>query len=217
MGSRSSSSFAYPQDAGGLGANEAADGNAASLQKRSQKVRLTPGFVTERVELESHHGFVHRAAVLRFLDVTASKQRSLLSHLCSNADLFDAVLSFLDPLHCSVCDRNTLLECWRKMGGDESALRCEAADDVSSWWGVKVKGGRVTWVVWGGLNLSGPIPDEFKRLSGLTRLILYNNKLTGRIPQWIGGDLPSLVQLDLAVNDLEGPIPDGRASSSLSS
>ncbi|KAG9441194.1 hypothetical protein H6P81_017048 [Aristolochia fimbriata] len=55
-------------------------------------------------------------------------------------------------------------------------------------------------------NLSGEIPEELLRLSGLLVLNLSRNSLTGRIPDKIA-DLEELLSLDVSENKLSGEIP----------
>lgn len=53
---------------------------------------------------------------------------------------------------------------------------------------------------------SGPIPDEYQKLTKLNVLSLKNSGRTGNIPSWIG-KLRRLALLDLDSNDLSGTIP----------
>jgi Leucine-rich repeat (LRR) protein len=63
--------------------------------------------------------------------------------------------------------------------------------------------------------LTGPIPPEFGKFSGLQSLCLYGNQLYGTIPtssntdQAVGIDnLTSLVTLELQENQLSGELPN---------
>ncbi|KAK4706856.1 hypothetical protein R3W88_033573 [Solanum pinnatisectum] len=56
-------------------------------------------------------------------------------------------------------------------------------------------------------KLKGVIPREIGNLTGVTRIDLYNNELTGHIPNTVQGML-SLQELYLQSNKIEGTIPD---------
>lgn len=56
-------------------------------------------------------------------------------------------------------------------------------------------------------TLSGSIPAEIGELTGLKRLWLYNNKLSGQIPQELGEKIESLEVVELYGNDLTGEVP----------
>ncbi|KAL6334603.1 hypothetical protein AAG906_019238 [Vitis piasezkii] len=64
-------------------------------------------------------------------------------------------------------------------------------------------------------HLDGNLPEAIKGLENcssrsplpdLMELLLNDNQLTGKLPNWLGG-LKNLVRLDLSNNKLEGPIP----------
>lgn len=89
--------------------------------------------------------------------------------------------------------------------------------DPCTWYGIQCDGNdRVICIDLDGLddcnyavsgpgnNLTGTIPDL--DMPFLESLILYNNTLSGTIPDFSG--LPNLTELNLAVNDLSGSIPD---------
>ena len=103
-------------------------------------------------------------------------------------------------------------------------------DDISTWHGVRVSGGKVTHLGLRANNLTGEIPAELGNLTNLERLGLEGNQLSGEIPtelgnlsnlEWLGlsfnqlsseipaalGNLSSLKQLWLVNNQLSGPIP----------
>ncbi|CAA0806056.1 Leucine-rich repeat protein kinase family protein [Striga hermonthica] len=67
-------------------------------------------------------------------------------------------------------------------------------------------GGHVVNISLQGKGLSGEIPPEIGRLSGLTGLYLHFNKLQGVVPKEIA-NLTDLTDLYLDVNDLSGQIP----------
>ncbi|KAK1402758.1 hypothetical protein POM88_002363 [Heracleum sosnowskyi] len=67
-----------------------------------------------------------------------------------------------------------------------------------------------------GNNLTGSLPEKLvgsqscaskTLLPSLVRLWLSNNKLVGKLPNWLG-HIPNLLELSLNYNFLEGPIPD---------
>ena len=80
---------------------------------------------------------------------------------------------------------------------------------VDHWQGVTVDGpeGRVTRLDLAGLGLNGRIPSDLGRLDRLVWLLLQRNRLTGRIPPELVGDLASLERLVLNYNGLTGAIP----------
>ncbi|KAK9221122.1 hypothetical protein WN944_009547 [Citrus x changshan-huyou] len=55
-------------------------------------------------------------------------------------------------------------------------------------------------------NLTGEIPSSFCNLSFIEYLILYNNSLSGQIPQCLGNS--KLVALNLGMNNFHGRIPE---------
>ena len=59
----------------------------------------------------------------------------------------------------------------------------------------------------GGNQLSGPIPPELGQLTNLVQLTLYSNQLSGPIPPELGRLTALSVSLGLSGNQLSGPIP----------
>merc|ERR1712238_268547 len=57
------------------------------------------------------------------------------------------------------------------------------------------------------LDIIGPIPTEFGKLTNLKEIRFNRNGLTGAIPSEIG-TLTSLIQLDIQRNNLIGDIPE---------
>ena len=64
----------------------------------------------------------------------------------------------------------------------------------------------LTWLVLGGNRLSGEVPPELGNLVRLETLSLWDNRLSGEIPVELG-DLPNLRELYLWGNQLTGQIP----------
>ena len=56
------------------------------------------------------------------------------------------------------------------------------AEPVSSWHGITVINGRVTFIELSDNNLSGPLPSDLGVLTGLDWLDVTNNQLSGAIP-----------------------------------
>ena len=77
---------------------------------------------------------------------------------------------------------------------------------VPEWHGVAVGGGRVIQLILSDNQLSGPIPPEFGKLTGLRSLGLRGNQLSGSLPPELR-KLASLEQAVLAENNLSGEIP----------
>ena len=77
---------------------------------------------------------------------------------------------------------------------------------LSEWYGVATEAGRVVELDLSQNQLSGEIPSEIGRLTGLTELDLFGNQLTGEIPPAIG-DLDNVIRLSLWANQLSGSIP----------
>gem|GEM_PF-1462953 len=87
---------------------------------------------------------------------------------------------------------------WTKTGGWLSA-------PLHSWQGVEVVGGRVTRLDLPSCNLTGQVPENTGRLSGLQYCDLSGNGLLGSLPA--GMATWPLRYLDLSGNDLSGSVP----------
>ena len=61
-------------------------------------------------------------------------------------------------------------------------------------------------------TLTGTIPSEIGRITGLRRLWLYSNELTGTIPEAIG-NLNQLEVFEVHHNNLGGSMPNGVCAS----
>lgn len=79
-------------------------------------------------------------------------------------------------------------------------------ENVDTWQGVIVSGGRVTGLHLNKNNLTGTLPPSIGDLSQLAVLDLWTNNLNGSIPSEIG-NLSNLTRLYLNNNELTGPIP----------
>ena len=119
-----------------------------------------------------------------------------------------AALALLAPARAQTLEQDSLalVALYNSAGGASWTTTWDLNTPVSTWNGVTVSGGRVTYLNMVNNNLSGPIPSEIGVLTSLTLLSLSNNQLTGPIPTQIG-NLTSLTDLVLAYNQLTGSIP----------
>ena len=104
-------------------------------------------------------------------------------------------------------DCNTLLAAKDALRGT-ATLNWSADTAITSWDGVTVKGtpSRVVEIILTDKSLTGTIPPELAKLTGLQSLHLYENQLTGSIPTEFGS-LTALTDLRLYGNRLSGGIP----------
>ena len=79
--------------------------------------------------------------------------------------------------------------------------------DVSKWYGIEVRDGRVTTINWYHKGLTGSIPKEIENLTNLQCLSLYGNSLSGDIPIEIC-KLTNLQTLYLDNNNLSCEMPE---------
>ncbi|MXX36142.1 MAG: hypothetical protein F4Z50_15490, partial [Gemmatimonadetes bacterium] len=112
------------------------------------------------------------------------------------------------PLTPADSARQVLIAFYNATGGPSwlQNRNWNTASDLSTWYGVETRGGRVTQLVLGDNNLVGTLPAELGDLALLHRLVLNGNQISGRIPPELG-ILSNLTMLNLRGNDLEGPIP----------
>ena len=106
-------------------------------------------------------------------------------------------------------DRASLLALYEAANGDGWTNRRNWASDrpLSEWFGVEADAdGRVTRLVLGDNGLEGRIPSEIGKLAELRTLGLWANDLTGALPPELGA-LSALERLLLSANNLTGPIP----------
>ena len=81
-------------------------------------------------------------------------------------------------------------------------------DPVYDWYGISMRGNRVSKIQLNNNELNGNLPPEIGNLTGLTEIHIYgNNQLSGNIPSEIG-NLTLLKYLYLKNNNLSGNIPD---------
>lgn len=78
--------------------------------------------------------------------------------------------------------------------------------NVSTWYGVTVRGNRVAKLVLGSNQLLGALPASIGNLTALDTLELWNNQLTGNLPSELGS-ITSLDYMDLSPNEFTGAIP----------
>lgn len=78
--------------------------------------------------------------------------------------------------------------------------------DVSRWFGVTAKSGRVVGLALFSNSLRGELPRSLGSLSNLRELLLHHNQLVGEIPGSLGG-LRCLETLDLSNNQFSGEMP----------
>ena len=103
-------------------------------------------------------------------------------------------------------DRDALIALYNSTDGENwnNNTNWNTEEDISTWFGVTVADGRVTWLRLRRNNLTGSIPDEVGNLSAMERLDLRENSLTGPIPSTVQ-QLSNLIVLFLRVNSLSGP------------
>ena len=134
----------------------------------------------------------------------------------------DAVLSPAEPIvrpepesgssHAQVTqspDRAALTALYNATDGENWRNNTNWMSDkpLGEWHGVTTDAqGRVTELVLGLNNLTGPIPPELGNLTNLRSLSLAFNNLTGPIPPELG-NLTNLTSLWISGNGLTGPIP----------
>ena len=85
-------------------------------------------------------------------------------------------------------DSLVLLKLYNATNGSNWAKRTNwlSSSSISSWYGVTVKGLRVTSLRLSFNNLSGSIPVELGNIDRLKHLLLDHNNLSGEIPARVG-------------------------------
>ena len=192
-----------------------------STEERECFCQPLPSIIGNRNDVEYYTDCLLRDAVVPFLDngirMTHHRQMNpsalninpLFSLLSAHEGLKEHIYSYFDCRYCCVRDRNTLLTCWKKMGGDESKLRRGYGDDVWRWAGpdgIQVNDGRVEEVSWHNMGLSGTIPEEMGALSALCILTLSENDIRDPLPAVLG-KMEHLVRLDVQGTPRLGLVP----------
>ena len=106
-------------------------------------------------------------------------------------------------------DRQALIALYNATNGTNWANKTNWISDrpLGDWYGVTTDdAGRVTRLLLGNNELSGPVPEELSRLSNLKWLYLGHNQLSGPVPEELSR-LSNLQRLNLRSNELSGPIP----------
>ena len=104
-----------------------------------------------------------------------------------------------------VADCRALLDSMPVLVGDGEGLNWHEDTPLADWDGVSVNNGRVSNIYLRSHGLMGTIPDRMNDLTGLVRLQLHDNDLTGEIPDLSG--LDNLEWLILGGNAFSGGIP----------
>ena len=111
-------------------------------------------------------------------------------------------------------ERETLVALYNATGGPNwtNNTNWNSDNDIATWHGVTVSGGKVTGLDLSANNLTGMIPAELGNLTNLENLVLVgdplggDNLLSGEIPTELG-NLTNLEELNLSFNQLSGEIP----------
>ncbi|GMI07393.1 hypothetical protein TrLO_g7578 [Triparma laevis f. longispina] len=103
-------------------------------------------------------------------------------------------------------DGEILLKAWVDMGGKEPDLKKSKGKDVSEWEGIVVDQDRVVKITWSEKSFIEQISPEIGRLNKLKTLDLASNQLRGPIPDVLG-NLKELEILHLDGNLLSKSIP----------
>ena len=138
-----------------------------------------------------------------------SPGRATVTVRATDPDGLSATQNFIVTTVVSSPNRNTLIELYNRMGGQDWLDRTNWLTNapLNQWHGVTTDAdGQVTRLALINNNLQGPLPDELLQLIDLTVLNLADNHLTGSIPTDLG-QLASLEALILKGNQLSGIIP----------
>lgn len=99
-----------------------------------------------------------------------------------------------------------LLELHSRTDGHEWTHKWDMEKPISTWYGVKVKDGKVVALDLAGNNLKGNLPLTVGNLTNLQYLDLSDNALSGRMPRELR-KFDDLKYLDLSGNDFKGKLP----------
>ena len=145
----------------------------------------------------------------RIVIAPVSPGRATVTVRATDPDGLSVTQNFIVTTAVSSPNRNTLIELYNRMGGQDWLDRTNWLTNapLNQWHGVTTDAdGQVTRLALINNNLQGPLPDELLQLIDLTVLNLADNHLTGSIPTDLG-QLASLEALILKGNQLSGIIP----------
>ncbi|KAL4364188.1 hypothetical protein GQ457_04G010200 [Hibiscus cannabinus] len=110
------------------------------------------------------------------------------------------------------CDEhiNVLLSVMEAVGYPENfADNWVGNDPCNDWLGIACAAGKIVFVNFAHMGLTGTISSNFSKLASLTTFVLSSNNLTGTIPMELT-TLANLTRLDVSNNRLYGKIPPFR-------
>ena len=121
------------------------------------------------------------------------------------------VASYRDPVTPTMSQHSALLALYQATAGGQwinnHGWRLGIEGSECTWFGVTCRNGQVTRLMLWNNGLTGSLPPELKHLRQLEFLVLRNNQLRGPIPAEIG-ELTELQLLFLGNNQFSGEIPE---------